>query len=194
MVQFGRPIAIRPGYQIPLPAEFFPEYAPIKRGRCSIARPNRTTPKYPNVDHGVAVGWPWGFCFITPIAFVGGMGGWCCGAPYSSCKWIASVLYSCRWCWDVRCVIFLRWREHNFWCDRKTRTKSQTSIIAQKNGGPQKRPTKLEAVAINICKYLRKYPPQCSSSPRAVLPYRRFGDTIPVPTVARVQVLSPKLW
>jgi hypothetical protein len=26
------------------------------------------------------------------------------------------------------------------------------------------------------------------------LPYRSFGDTIPVPTVARVHFLSPKLW
>jgi hypothetical protein len=75
MVQFGPPIAIWPGYQIPPPAKFRPEYAPIKQGRRSIARPTRTTPKYPDVDHGVAVGRPWGFCFITPIAFVGGMGG-----------------------------------------------------------------------------------------------------------------------
>jgi hypothetical protein len=77
------------------------------------------------------------------------MGGWCCGAPYSWCKWIASVLYSCRWCWDVRCVVFSRWREHNFWCGGKMGTKSQTSIIAQKKGGPRRRPTKLEAAAIN---------------------------------------------
>jgi hypothetical protein len=75
MVQFGPPIANRPGYQIPPPAEFRPEYAPIKRGRRSIARLTRTTPEYPDVDHGVAVGQPRGFCFITPIAFVGGMGG-----------------------------------------------------------------------------------------------------------------------
>jgi hypothetical protein len=34
------------------------------------------------------------FCVIAPIAFVGGMGGWCCGAPYSWCDWIVSVLYS----------------------------------------------------------------------------------------------------
>ncbi len=27
-----------------------------------------------------------------------------------------------------------------------------------------------------------------------LLPYRSFGDTIPVPTVARVHFLSPKLW
>ncbi len=106
-------------------------------------------PNTPNVNHGVAVGRPRGFCFITPIAFVGSMGGWCCGAPYSLCKWIASVLYSCRWCWDVRCVVFSRWREHNFRCGGKTRTKSQTSIILPKKGGPRRRPTKLEAAAIN---------------------------------------------
>ena len=75
MVHFGPPIAIRPGYQIPPPAEFRPEYAPIKWGRRSIVRLTPTTPKYPDVDHGVAVGQPRGFCFITPIAFVGGMGG-----------------------------------------------------------------------------------------------------------------------
>ncbi len=44
---------------------------------------------------------------------------------------------------------FSRWREHKFRCGRKTRTKSQTSIIAQKKGGPRRRPTKLEAAAIN---------------------------------------------
>ncbi len=27
-----------------------------------------------------------------------------------------------------------------------------------------------------------------------MVPYRSFGDTIPVPTVARVHFLSPKLW
>jgi hypothetical protein len=148
-IKFGPPIANWPGYQIPPPANFFPEYAPIKRGRRSIARLTRTTPEYPDVDHGVVVGQPRGFCFITPIAFVGDMGGWCCGSPYSLCKWIGSVLYSCRWCWDVRCVVFSRWREHNFWSGGKTRTKSQTSLIAHKKGGPRRRPTKLEAAAIN---------------------------------------------
>jgi len=48
---------------------------PIKRFRRSIARPKRTAPLYPDVDHGVAVGRPRRFCFIAPIAFVGGMGG-----------------------------------------------------------------------------------------------------------------------
>jgi hypothetical protein len=75
MVQFGPPIANRPGYRIPPPAEFRPEYAPIKRGRRSIARQTQTTPEYPDVNHGVAVGRLRGFRFITPIAFVGGMGG-----------------------------------------------------------------------------------------------------------------------
>jgi hypothetical protein len=51
---------------------------PNKWCRRSLARPNRTTPEYHNVDHGVAVGWPRRFCVIAPIAFVGGMGGWCC--------------------------------------------------------------------------------------------------------------------
>jgi hypothetical protein len=50
---------------------------PNKRCRRSLARPNRTTPEYHDVDHGVAVGWPRRFCVIAPIAFVGGIGGWC---------------------------------------------------------------------------------------------------------------------
>ena len=57
---------------------------PNKRCRRSLARPNRTTPEYHDVDHGVAVGWPRRFCVIAPIAFVGGMGGWCRGALNSS--------------------------------------------------------------------------------------------------------------
>ena len=48
---------------------------PIKRCRRSIARPNCTTAEYPDVDHGFAVGLSWRFCFITPIAFVGGIDG-----------------------------------------------------------------------------------------------------------------------
>jgi hypothetical protein len=51
---------------------------PNKRCRRSLARPNRTTPEYHNVDHGVVVGRPRRFCIIAHIAFVGGMGGWCC--------------------------------------------------------------------------------------------------------------------
>jgi hypothetical protein len=81
-IQFGPPIAIRPGLQTPPPAEFRPELHPNKRCRRSLARPNRTTPEYHDVDHGVAVGWPRRFCVIAPIAFVGGMGGWCCGALF----------------------------------------------------------------------------------------------------------------
>ncbi len=34
--------------------------------------------EYHDVDHGVAVGRLRRFCVIEPIAFVGGMGGWCC--------------------------------------------------------------------------------------------------------------------
>jgi len=48
---------------------------PNKRFRRSIASPKRIAPLYPDVDHGVAVGRLWRFCFIAPIAFVGGMGG-----------------------------------------------------------------------------------------------------------------------
>ena len=57
-----------------------------KRCRRSLARPNRTTPEYHDVDHGVAVGRPRRFCVIAPIAFVVGMGGWCCWT------WCAVVL------------------------------------------------------------------------------------------------------
>jgi hypothetical protein len=49
-----------------------------KRCRRSLAPPNWTTPDYHDVNHGVAVGRPQRFCVIEPIAFVGGMGGWCC--------------------------------------------------------------------------------------------------------------------
>jgi hypothetical protein len=48
--------------------------------RChrSLARPNRTTPEYQDVNHGVAVGWLRQFYVIAPIASEGGMGRWCC--------------------------------------------------------------------------------------------------------------------
>jgi len=51
---------------------------PNKRCSRSLARPNRTTPEYHDVDHGVVVGRLRRFCVIAPIAFVGCMGGWCC--------------------------------------------------------------------------------------------------------------------
>jgi hypothetical protein len=51
---------------------------PNKRCRRSLARPHRTTPEYLDVNHDVAVGMPRRFGVIEPIAFVGGMGGWCC--------------------------------------------------------------------------------------------------------------------
>ncbi len=51
---------------------------PNRRCRRSLARPNRTAPEYHDVDHGVSVGLPRRFLVIAPIAFVGGMGGWCC--------------------------------------------------------------------------------------------------------------------
>jgi hypothetical protein len=46
-----------------------------KRCRRSLARPNRTTPEYHDIHHGVAVGSPRRFCVIEPIAFLGGTGG-----------------------------------------------------------------------------------------------------------------------
>jgi hypothetical protein len=51
---------------------------PYKLCHGSLARPNQTTPEYHDIHHGVAVGCPRRFCVIEPIAFVGGMGGWCC--------------------------------------------------------------------------------------------------------------------
>ena len=57
-----------------------------ERCRRSLARLNPTTPKYHDVNHGVAVGWLRRFCVIALIAFVGGMGGWCCGALNSLCN------------------------------------------------------------------------------------------------------------
>ena len=58
----------------------------------SLARPNQTTPEYHNLNHGVAVGRPWRFCIIAPIAFVGGMGGWCCR---TWCAVVFAVVLSC---------------------------------------------------------------------------------------------------
>ncbi len=64
-----------------------------KQCRRSLARPYRTTPEYHDVDHGVAMGRPRRFCVIEPIAFVGGMGGWCC---WTWCAVVfAVVLRSC---------------------------------------------------------------------------------------------------
>jgi hypothetical protein len=73
--QLGPPIAIQPGYQTPRRPNFSQNMHPIKRCRRSLARPNRTTPKYPDVNNGVAVRSLRWFCFIPPIAFVGGIGG-----------------------------------------------------------------------------------------------------------------------
>jgi hypothetical protein len=71
---------------------------PNKRCRRSLARPNRTTPEYHDVDHGVAVGWPRRFCVIAPIAFVGGMGGWCCRcAVVCVCLWLPVPGGSCNY-------------------------------------------------------------------------------------------------
>jgi hypothetical protein len=70
--QFGQ------GIKLPCRPNFAQNMHPNKRCRRSLTRPNRTTPEYHDVNHGVAVGRPRGFCVIEPIAFVGGMGGWCC--------------------------------------------------------------------------------------------------------------------
>ena len=64
------------GIKPPRRLNFAQNMHPNKRCRRSLARPNRTTPEYHDVDHGVAVWWPRRFCVIAPIAFVGGMGGW----------------------------------------------------------------------------------------------------------------------
>jgi len=49
-----------------------------------------------DVDNGVAVGMTRQFCVIAPIAFVGGMDGWCCGAHHihGVIEERAGVLYS----------------------------------------------------------------------------------------------------
>ncbi len=61
------------GIKPPRRPNFAQNMHPNKRCRRSLARPNRTTPEYHNVDHGVAVGLPRRFLVIAPIA-----GGWCC--------------------------------------------------------------------------------------------------------------------
>jgi hypothetical protein len=65
------------GIKPPRRPNFAQNMHPNKRCRRSLPRPNRTTPEYHDVNHGVSVGWPRRFCVIAPIAFVGGMGGWC---------------------------------------------------------------------------------------------------------------------
>jgi hypothetical protein len=66
------------GIKPPRRPNFAQNMHPIKWCRRSLARPNRSAPEYHDVVHGVAVGWPRRFCVIAPIAFVGGIGGWCC--------------------------------------------------------------------------------------------------------------------
>ncbi len=58
------------GIKPPRRPNFTHNMHPNKRCRRSLARPNRTTPKYHDVDHGVVVGLPRQFCVIAPIAFV----------------------------------------------------------------------------------------------------------------------------
>ncbi len=77
---FVLPTRFGQGNKPPRWPNFAQNMHPNKRRRHSLARPNWTTPEYHDVDHGLAVGWPRRFCVIAPIAFVGGMGGWCRGA------------------------------------------------------------------------------------------------------------------
>jgi hypothetical protein len=74
------------GIKPPRRPNFAQNMHPNKWYRRSLARPNRTTPEYHNVDHGVAVGQQRRFFIIATTAFVGGPVGWCCGAPYSWCN------------------------------------------------------------------------------------------------------------
>ena len=66
------------GIKPPRQPNFAKNMHPNKWCRRSLARPKRTTPEYHGVDHSAAVGRPRRFCIIAPIAFVGGMGRWCC--------------------------------------------------------------------------------------------------------------------
>ena len=54
--KFSPAIAIWPGYQIPLPAEFHPKMHPIKQSHRSVATTNPTTPEHKNIAYGVDVG------------------------------------------------------------------------------------------------------------------------------------------
>jgi hypothetical protein len=86
-LQFGQ------GIKPPCWPNFAQNMHPIKQCRRSLARPDRTTLEYHGVDNGVALGWPRRFCVIASIAFVGGMGGWCC---WTWCAVVfAVVLRSC---------------------------------------------------------------------------------------------------
>ncbi len=66
------------GIKPPCRPNFAQNMHPNKRWHRSLAHLNQSTPEYHDVDHRVAVGQPRRFCIIEPIAFVGGMGGWCC--------------------------------------------------------------------------------------------------------------------
>jgi hypothetical protein len=67
-----RPSRFGQGINPPRRPNFAHNVHPIKWCRRSLAHPNRTITEYHEVDHGVAVGRPRRFCFIPPIAFVGG--------------------------------------------------------------------------------------------------------------------------
>jgi hypothetical protein len=54
------------GIKPPRRPNFAQNMHPNKRCRRSLARPNRTTPEYHDVDHGVAVGWQGDFWLLHP--------------------------------------------------------------------------------------------------------------------------------
>ena len=64
----SRPLWLGQGIKFPRQRNIAHYMHPIKQFRRSIARPKWTAPLYPDVHHGVAVGRPWRFCFIVPIA------------------------------------------------------------------------------------------------------------------------------
>jgi len=63
------PLRFGQGIKPPRRPNFAQNMHPIKQCGRSIARQNRTTPEYHNVDNGAAVGRPRRICVIAPIAF-----------------------------------------------------------------------------------------------------------------------------
>jgi hypothetical protein len=81
------------GIKPPRRPNFAQNMHPYKRCHRSLAHLNRTTPEYHDVDYGVVVGRPRRFYVIAPIAFEGGMGGWCC-------RTCAGCVFGClELCW-----------------------------------------------------------------------------------------------
>jgi hypothetical protein len=99
--QFGQ------GNKPPRRPNFTQNMHPNKWCRRSLAHPNRTTPEYHDVDHGVAVGWPRRFCIIAHIAFVGGMGGWCCR---TWCGYVCGCVEECCGNFLFRVENMTNWR------------------------------------------------------------------------------------